>query len=136
MTGLHPETILLGAYALPARRSGRARPPGRPRAPPLAALPHGRVHALTSTPIRVPGRSTSVARRRSRAAARPLPSKTARVQRLFEPACTDSDEDERSRFLDEWPRMEAGRFHRGLAATLVVLAALIAVTAPCATMIR
>jgi Transposase DDE domain len=45
-------------------------------------------------------------------------------------ACTDSDEGrEVVRFLDNWPRLEAGRFHRGLAATLVVLAALLAVTA-------
>lgn len=44
-------------------------------------------------------------------------------------ACTDSDEGrEVVRFLDEWPRLEAGRFHRGLAATLVVLAALVTVT--------
>jgi hypothetical protein len=33
------------------------------------------------------------------------------------------------RFLDDWPRLEAGRFHRGLAATLVVLAALVALIA-------
>jgi len=33
------------------------------------------------------------------------------------------------RFLDDWPRLEAGRFHRGLAATLVALAALMAVAA-------
>jgi hypothetical protein len=46
------------------------------------------------------------------------------------PACTDSDEGrEIVRFLDEWPRLEAGRFHRGVATTLIVLAALIAVTA-------
>ena len=41
--------------------------------------------------------------------------------------CTDSDEGrEVVRFLDDWPRLEAGRFHRGLALTLVVLAALMA----------
>lgn len=41
--------------------------------------------------------------------------------------CTDSDEGrEIVRFLDDWPRLEAGRFHRGLALTLVVLAALMA----------
>jgi hypothetical protein len=46
------------------------------------------------------------------------------------PASTDSDEGrEIVRFLDEWPRLEAGRFHRGLELTLVVLAALIVVTA-------
>jgi hypothetical protein len=34
--------------------------------------------------------------------------------------CTDSDEGrEIVRFLDEWPRLEAGRFHRGLALTLI-----------------
>jgi len=33
------------------------------------------------------------------------------------------------RFLDDWPRLEAGRFHRGLALTLVALAALMAVAA-------
>jgi hypothetical protein len=33
------------------------------------------------------------------------------------------------RFLDDWPRLEAGRFHRGLALTLVVLAALMAAAA-------
>jgi hypothetical protein len=43
------------------------------------------------------------------------------------PVCTDSDEGrEVVRFLDEWPQLEAGRFHRGLALTLVVLAALLA----------
>ena len=46
------------------------------------------------------------------------------------PACTDSDEGrEIVRFVDDWPRLEVGRFHRVLAATLVVLAALIAVIA-------
>lgn len=46
------------------------------------------------------------------------------------PVCTDSDEGrEVVRFLDDWPRLEAGRFHRGLALTLIVLAALIAVAA-------
>jgi hypothetical protein len=45
------------------------------------------------------------------------------------PVCTDSDEGrEIVRLLDDWPRLEAGRFHRGLAVALVVLAALIAVT--------
>ena len=45
-------------------------------------------------------------------------------------ACTDSDDGrEIVRFLDEWPRLEAGRFHRGLALTLIVLAGLMAVTA-------
>jgi hypothetical protein len=45
-------------------------------------------------------------------------------------ACTDSDEGrEIVRFLDDWPRLEAGRFHRGLAATLVLLAALVTVVA-------
>jgi hypothetical protein len=38
--------------------------------------------------------------------------------------CTDYDDGrEVVRFLDDWPRLEAGRFHRGLALTLVVLAA-------------
>lgn len=42
-------------------------------------------------------------------------------------ACTDSDEGrEVVRFLDDWPRLEAGRFHRGLALTLIVLAGLMA----------
>ena len=42
--------------------------------------------------------------------------------------CTDSDEGrEVVRFLDEWPRLEVGRFHRGLALTLVALAGLLAV---------
>jgi hypothetical protein len=46
------------------------------------------------------------------------------------PSCTDSDEGrEVVRFLDDWPRLEAGRFHRGLALTLVALAALMAVAA-------
>lgn len=46
------------------------------------------------------------------------------------PSCTDSDDGrEIVRFLDEWPRLEAGRFHRGLAFTLVVLAALMAAAA-------
>jgi hypothetical protein len=37
--------------------------------------------------------------------------------------CTDSDEGrEIARPLDPWPHSEAGRFHRGLALTLVVLA--------------
>jgi hypothetical protein len=46
------------------------------------------------------------------------------------PTCTDSDEGrEIVRFLDDWPRLEAGRFHRGLALTLIVLAGLMAVTA-------
>ena len=41
--------------------------------------------------------------------------------------CTDSEEGrEVVRFLDEWPRLEAGRFHRGLALTLIALAALMA----------
>ena len=45
-------------------------------------------------------------------------------------ACTDSDEGrEIVSFLDDWPRLEAGRFHRVFAATLVALAALIAVAA-------
>lgn len=45
-------------------------------------------------------------------------------------ACTDSDEGrEVVRFLDDWPRLEAGRFHRGLALTLIVLAAVIAAAA-------
>jgi hypothetical protein len=45
-------------------------------------------------------------------------------------ACTDSDEGrEIVHFLDEWPRLEAGRFHRGLAVTLVVLAGMIAAVA-------
>ena len=45
-------------------------------------------------------------------------------------ACTDSDDGrEIVRFLDEWPRLEAGRFHRGLGAMLVGLAALIAIAA-------
>jgi hypothetical protein len=33
------------------------------------------------------------------------------------------------RFLDDWPRLEAGRFHRGLALTLVVLAAFMTLAA-------
>jgi hypothetical protein len=46
------------------------------------------------------------------------------------PDCTDSDEGrEVVRFLDDWPRLEAGRFHRGLGLTLIVLAALMAATA-------
>jgi hypothetical protein len=45
-------------------------------------------------------------------------------------ACTDSDEGrEIVRFLDDWPRLEAGRFHRVFAATLIALAALITVAA-------
>ena len=41
-------------------------------------------------------------------------------------ACTDSDEGrEIVRFIDDWPRLEAGRFHRGIAVTLVALAGLI-----------
>ena len=45
-------------------------------------------------------------------------------------ACTDSDDGrEIVRFLDDWPRLEAGRFHRGLALTLIVLAGLMAATA-------
>ena len=45
-------------------------------------------------------------------------------------ACTDSDEGrEIVRFLDDWPRLEAGRFHRALALTLIVLAALMALAA-------
>ena len=44
--------------------------------------------------------------------------------------CTDSDEGrEIVRFLDDWPRLEAGRFHRGLSVMLVVLAALIVLIA-------
>lgn len=44
--------------------------------------------------------------------------------------CTDSDEGrEVVRLLDDWPRLEAGRFHRGVAVTLIALAALLAVTA-------
>ncbi|HET7857216.1 MAG TPA: hypothetical protein VFL41_12240, partial [Gaiellaceae bacterium] len=46
------------------------------------------------------------------------------------PACTDSDDGrEVVRFLDDWPRLEAGRFHRGLALTLVVLATFVTVAA-------
>jgi hypothetical protein len=46
------------------------------------------------------------------------------------PVCTDSDEGrEVVRFLDDWPQLEAGRFHRGLALTLIVLAALMALAA-------
>jgi hypothetical protein len=46
------------------------------------------------------------------------------------PACTDSDEGrEIVRFLADWPQLEAGRFHRGLSAMLVALAALIVVVA-------
>lgn len=45
-------------------------------------------------------------------------------------ACTDSDEGrEIVRLLDDWPRLEAGRFHRALALTLIALAALMAVAA-------
>jgi hypothetical protein len=33
------------------------------------------------------------------------------------------------RFLDDWPQLEAGRFHRGLALILIVLAALMALAA-------
>jgi hypothetical protein len=41
--------------------------------------------------------------------------------------CTESDDGrEVVRLLDDWPRLEAGRFHRGLALTLIVLAALMA----------
>jgi hypothetical protein len=44
--------------------------------------------------------------------------------------CTDSDDGrEVVRFLDDWPRLEAGRFHRGLALTLVVLAAFMTLAA-------
>jgi hypothetical protein len=44
--------------------------------------------------------------------------------------CTDSDQGrEIVRFLDEWPRLEAGRFHRGLGAMLIALAAVIAIAA-------
>lgn len=40
--------------------------------------------------------------------------------------CTDSDEGpEIARPLDPWPHSEAGRFHRGLALTMVVLAVLV-----------
>jgi hypothetical protein len=42
--------------------------------------------------------------------------------------CTDSDEGrEIARPLDPWPHSEAGRFHRGLAVTLVALAMLVLV---------
>jgi hypothetical protein len=48
-------------------------------------------------------------------------------------ACTDSDDGrEVVRFLDDWPQLEAGRFHRGLALTLVVLAGLMT----CAALVR
>ena len=44
--------------------------------------------------------------------------------------CTDSDEGrEVVRFLDDWPRLEVGRFHRGLSLTLVILALLLGVVA-------
>jgi Transposase DDE domain len=46
------------------------------------------------------------------------------------PDCTDSDDGrEIVRFLDDWPRLEVGRFHRGLSLTLIVLAGAMAVTA-------
>ena len=42
--------------------------------------------------------------------------------------CTDSDEGrEIARPLDPWPHSEAGRFHRGLALTLIALAMLVLV---------
>lgn len=42
--------------------------------------------------------------------------------------CTDSDDGrELVRSLDDWPRSEAGRFHRGISLALVGLASLIAV---------
>ena len=41
-------------------------------------------------------------------------------------ACTDSDEGrEIASSLDSWPHSEAGRFHRGIAIVMVVLAALV-----------
>ncbi len=41
-------------------------------------------------------------------------------------ACTDSDEGrEIAASLDSWPHSEAGRFHRGIAIVMVVLAALV-----------
>lgn len=44
--------------------------------------------------------------------------------------CTDSDDGrELVRSLDDWPRSEAGRFHRGISLALVGLASLIAVVA-------
>ena len=44
------------------------------------------------------------------------------------PVCTDSEDGrELVAFLDEWPRLEAGRFHRGLALTMVALGGLITV---------
>ena len=46
------------------------------------------------------------------------------------PSCTDSDEGrEVVRMLDDWPRLEVGRFHRALAAMLALLAALISLAA-------
>lgn len=45
-------------------------------------------------------------------------------------SCTDSDEGrEIVRLLDDWPRLEVGRFHRALAAMLALLAALISLAA-------
>jgi hypothetical protein len=45
-------------------------------------------------------------------------------------ACTDSDEGrEIAESLDSWPHSEAGRFHRGIAVVMVVLAALVLATA-------
>jgi hypothetical protein len=43
-------------------------------------------------------------------------------------SCTESDEGrEIVRFLDPWPQSDAGRFHRGLSLTLVVLGGLLSV---------
>lgn len=134
MTEPHPEAVLLGSYALfllgvaagldllarhSHRRSQRFRTAGFSYHAHLDAWecpegqhlwPHG--HDRERRLVRYRGRPQ---------VCNACPSK---------PVCTDSDEGrEIVRFLDDWPRLEAGRFHRGLALTLIVLAALITGTA-------
>ena len=62
-------------------------------------------------------------RRLLRYRARPLVCNACPAKTL----CTDSDEGrELVRSLDEWPRSEAGRFHRGISLALVGLSGLVA----------
>jgi hypothetical protein len=134
VTGLHPEAIILGGYALfllgtattlnalarrSHERSGRYRTAGF------------RYHAHLDVWECPEGQQLwphELDRERGLARYRGKPQVCNACPR--KPSCTDSDEGrEIVRFLDDWPRLEAGRFHRGLALTLIVLAALMAIAA-------